>query len=288
LSPCAQAVVVGSVLTAVLLAVAAAPDAMGAEPGRERQQLAPQAEGPRPDATPKATDTEQPPLKWLRYSRERFRTLMRMLAARAARSDTKRAADEAKRAADAKAAEETKRAAEAKAAEEAQRAAEAEAAQEAKRVAEAKATQEAKRVAETRRVAEAEAAQEAKRVAEAKAADEAKRAADAKAAAPAAEPGKRPARADCGNAGVKVAGAGWYVVQHGDSLWSIARFSTSGRTYWRVLAANRRTIANPARIWPCQHSISARACRRPRCKPACAGAAVRRRAIDTALPGFVD
>jgi len=350
-SPCAQAVRLGSVLAAgTLLALAAAPIAAGAaEPDQpsagiraerlaelkeprgapERRQLA-QAQGPKPDAAPgEAKDGDRTsPLRWFRYSSDRFRTLMHMLAARSARYEAKRAveakaaeearqAEEAKRAAEAKAEQEAKRVAEAKAAdeerraeeakrvadakiaedakrmaetraaeearraEEAKRAAEAKAAEDAKRVAEAKAAEEARRAEEAKRVADAKAAEEAKRVADAKAVEEAKRAADARKAveitqaaeagrAPAArqpadakvvaetkkpprERSKRAAPATCKRAGVKVSGAGWYVAQIGDSLWSIARAHYGyGKAYRRIHAANRRTIAYPSLIYPCQ------------------------------------
>jgi hypothetical protein len=266
------------------------------------------AQGPGPDATSgQATDAERvAPLKWLRYSRERFRTLMRMLAARAARAEAKAAEEaqraEAKRAADAKAAEEVaRRAAEARAAEEAQRAAEAKRAADAKaaeevarRAAEARAAEEAQRAAEGRRAADAKAAEEvARRAAEAKAAEEAqraaeaKRAADAKAAPPAAEPARREA---CANAGARVTGVGWYVVERGDSLWSIARAHYGyGRTWPHIHAANRRTIANPRLIYPCQRIYIPRGGRSEAPQQGLRAALepfIVRRAIDTALPGF--
>lgn len=343
----AQPVGFGSLLAA-LIALAAAPGA-AAEPDRWTAGAAvepltglgaaeglggalarlAQAQAPDPAAS---REDGAPPLKWLRYSSERFRTLMRMLAARSARTEAKRAAEEAKlaaeakateeakraaeaaeetkRAADAKAAEEAKRVTKAKAAEEAKRAAEAKAAEEAKRAAEAKAVEVAKRAAEAKaaeakRATEAKAAEEAKRIAEAKAAEEARRAAEAKAAEEAkrvaeqasktaeptadiAKPAPAKRLATCRNAGVKAAGGGWYVVQVGDSLWSIARTHYGyGRAYGRIHAANRRTIANPARIYPCQRIYipSGRLGEAPLQDLRVALAPfVRRRAIDGAVP----
>ena len=288
--PCAQALVAGSMLAA-LFVVPAMPRALGAEPAGHRHELA-QAQGPKSDApAEEKTDAERPPpLRWLRHSSDRFRILMRMLAERSART-------EARRATEAKAAEEqARRATEAKAAEEhARRATEAKAAEEqARRAAEAKAAEE-----HARRATEAKAAEdEARRVAEAKAAEEAKQAAkgpalekpaEAAKPAPAAEPD---GRGPCANAGVRVAGAGWYVVRRGDSLWSIARVHYGhGRNYRRIHTANRRSIANPARIYPCQRIYIPRASAgegplqslRVALDPF-----IRRRAIDAGLPGFVD
>jgi LysM domain len=245
------------------------------------------AQGPKPDAASKERTETLPPLKWLRYSSERFRTLMRLLATRSERSEAKRAAaikaaeearaaeeaedaEEAKRATVAKAAEEAKRAEETKAAEEAKRAKKAKAAEQAKRAKEAKAAEEARRAADAKAAEGARrAAEEARRAADAKAAEGARRAADAKAAegARAAEArraldaeakrlaGAKPAKrvAPCRNAGEKVAGGGWYVVQVGDSLWSISRAHYGyGRAYHRIHAANGRRIASPSRIYPCQ------------------------------------
>jgi nucleoid-associated protein YgaU len=180
--------------------------------------------------------------------------------AKRAAEEAKRAAEEAKRATEAKAAEEAKQA---KAVQEAERAAE-----EAKRAAEAKAAEEAKQaeaVEEAERTVKTKAAEEAKRAAEAKAAEEAKQAKATEEARRAAEATReaeakrladaKPAKrlAPCRNAGVKVAGGGWYVVQVGDSLWSISRAHYGyGRAYRRIHAANWRRIASPSRIYPCQ------------------------------------
>jgi nucleoid-associated protein YgaU len=271
------AVRLGSVLAA-FIALAAVPGA-AAEPGRWNMgatkrfaqgasrgpgssfvRLA-QAQGRKPDAASEEQTDNAPPLTWLRHSSERFRALMRMLATRSSRSGAQRAAaikaaeEEAKRAAEAKAAEEAKQAKAAeeakRAAEEAKRATEAKAAEEAKQ---AKAAEQAKRAAEeSKRAVEAKAAEEAK---QAKATEEARRAAEATREAEAkrladAKPAKR--LAPCRNAGVKVAGGGWYVVQVGDSLWSISRAHYGyGRAYRRIHAANWRRIASPSRIYPCQ------------------------------------
>ena len=326
-------------MLAALLALAATPVATAAE----GQRLA-QAQDRQPDATPgKATDAERvSPLRWLNYSSKRFRTLMRMLAARAARAEAKRAADAKAAAEEPKRVAETKAADDARRADETRRAAEAKAAaEEAKRVAEAKAADDARRADEARQAADAKAAaEEAKRVAEAKAADDARRAdearqaaeakaaaeearraaqaeaakraadarkapeiaqadkrpatdkpADAGKAAPAPEPRRR-APAACRNAGLKVAGAGWYVVQPGDSLWGIARVHYGyGRSYRRIHAANRHAIADPRRIYPCQRIYIPRA--RLGEAPLQAlrvalGPFIRRRAMDAALPGLVD
>jgi nucleoid-associated protein YgaU len=313
--PCAQALVAGSLLAA-LSVVPAMPGAAAAEPAGNRQELA-QAQGPKTDATAEETDAERPPpLRWLRHSSDRFRILMRMLAERSARTQAQRAADakaaeeQAQRAAEVKAAEEqARRTAEAKAAEEqARRAAEAKAAEEqARRAAEAKAAEEqARHTAEAkaaeeqaRRTAEAKTAEEeARRVAQAKAAEEAKQAAEGPTLEKPAE-AARPApavetdgREPCANAGVKVAGAGWYVIRRGDSLWSIARVHYGhGRTYRRIHTANRRRIANPARIYPCQRIYIPRASAGDAPLQALRVALepfIRRRAIDTGLPGFVD
>jgi nucleoid-associated protein YgaU len=214
------------------------------------------AQGPKPDAASKERTETLPPLKWLRYSSERFRTLMRLLATRSERSEAKRAAaikaaEEARAAEEAEDAEEAKRATVAKAAEEAKRAEETKAAEEAKRAKKAKAAEQAKRAKE------AKAAEGARRAADAKAAEgaraaEARRALDAEAKRLAgAKPAKRVA--PCRNAGEKVAGGGWYVVQVGDSLWSISRAHYGyGRAYHRIHAANGRRIASPSRIYPCQ------------------------------------
>jgi nucleoid-associated protein YgaU len=307
--PCAQTLVLGGLLAALLALVAI---------GAEGQRLA-QAQGRQPDATSgKASDAARiPPLKWLNYSSERFHALMRMLAARAAPSEDKptvdakpvedaRRAAEAKAADDARRAEEAGRAAEAKAAEEAKRAAEAGAAgdarraREAKRAAEAKAAEEAragevaKVAAEARRAAQDEAAEAAKRAADAHKAlaiTQADKAADAGKAGPAAEPGRR-APAACPNAGRKVAGAGWYVVRSGDSLWRIARVHYGyGRRWRRIHAANRRTIANPRRIYPCQRIYIPRSRLGESALQGLRAALqpfIRRRAIDGGLPGLVD
>jgi nucleoid-associated protein YgaU len=260
--------------------VAAAPDALGAEPVQEKREAA-QAGGPKPDTI----SSDRSPLSWLRYARERFRTLMQMLAERAAGPEAMRAA-EAKRAAQAKAADDAKRAVE-----ETRRAAEVKAAEDARRAAEVKAAEDA------RRAAEAKAAEDARRAAEAKAAEDARqRAADAgkaaEKAAPAVEPGRRAARAPCENAGVKVAGAGWYVVRRGDSLWRIARVHFgAGKAYRRIYAANRGTVENPRRIYPCQRIYIPAARRSDRPLPGLRVALepfIRRRAIDTGLPGFIE
>jgi len=308
----------------------------GARGAPERQVLA-QVQGPKPDTGEDGEGTRTSPLRWLRYSSERFRTLMRMLAARSARYEAKareeakraaeaKAEEDAKRAADARAvqearlAEEAKRAAEAKAEEDAKRAADARAAheaqlaEEAKRAAEAKAEEDAKRAADARAVHEARLAEEAKRAAEAKAAEDAKRVADAKAAqearlaeeakraadakmaaepktaAPTSDRHRRTTTATCKNAGVKLRGAGWYVAQVGDSLWSIARAHYGyGKAYRRIHAANRRHIPNANRIYPCQRIYI------PRSMSGVAPAQdqrvalapfVRRRPIRTGLPGL--
>ena len=78
----------------------------------------------------------------------------------------------------------------------------------------------------------------------------------------------------------------------GDSLWSIARVHYGyGRSYRRIHAANRRAIADPRRIYPCQRIYIPRArlgeaplqALRVALEPF-----IRRRAIDAALPGLVD
>jgi nucleoid-associated protein YgaU len=52
---------------------------------------------------------------------------------------------------------------------------------------------------------------------------------------------------------VQVSGAGWYVAQTGDTLWSIARAHYGqGIAYRRIWAANRRGLASPHLIYPCQ------------------------------------
>jgi nucleoid-associated protein YgaU len=64
---------------------------------------------------------------------------------------------------------------------------------------------------------------------------------------------RQPGYAPCGKAGVEVEGAGWYVVQSGDTLSSIAHAHYgSGRAYWRILGANWRTIPDPGLIYACQ------------------------------------
>jgi hypothetical protein len=57
----------------------------------------------------------------------------------------------------------------------------------------------------------------------------------------------------CPRAGAAVEGAGWYVVQGGDTLWHIAlAHYGNGRAWRRILDANRRTIPDPDRINACQ------------------------------------
>ena len=63
----------------------------------------------------------------------------------------------------------------------------------------------------------------------------------------------QPRPAQCRNAGVEVDGRGWYVVQSGDTLSSIAQAHYgNGRAYWRILGANWRTIPDPGAIYACQ------------------------------------
>jgi nucleoid-associated protein YgaU len=57
----------------------------------------------------------------------------------------------------------------------------------------------------------------------------------------------------CEAAGSDVTLPGWYVVKQGDTLWGIAeRHYKAGWRYKRIFAANRKTIRNPHRIFPCQ------------------------------------
>jgi nucleoid-associated protein YgaU len=59
--------------------------------------------------------------------------------------------------------------------------------------------------------------------------------------------------ARCRKAGVEVEGAGWYVVQAGDTLWSIAeRHYGDGEAYRRILRANWQRIADADNLQPCQ------------------------------------
>ncbi len=64
---------------------------------------------------------------------------------------------------------------------------------------------------------------------------------------------RRATVAACKGAGRRVAGAGWYTAQAGDSLWRIAEAHLgSGMAYRRIHVANRSTIADPDQIRPCQ------------------------------------
>jgi hypothetical protein len=57
----------------------------------------------------------------------------------------------------------------------------------------------------------------------------------------------------CRGAGVVVEGAGWYVVQGGDTLWRIALAHYGNSRAWRrILDANRPIIPDPGRIYACQ------------------------------------
>jgi len=64
-------------------------------------------------------------------------------------------------------------------------------------------------------------------------------------------------------AGHRLHAAGVYVVRSGDTLWAIARrHYGSGRRYPLIVAANRRRIADPDLIWPCQRLHLPRRARR--------------------------
>jgi hypothetical protein len=57
----------------------------------------------------------------------------------------------------------------------------------------------------------------------------------------------------CRRAGVVVEGAGWYVVQNGDTLWRIALAHYGNSRAWRrIRDANRPTVPDPDRINACQ------------------------------------
>lgn len=131
--------------------------------------------------------------------------------------------------------------------------------EDAKRAVAAKAAETAeaaRRAAETKGAEKARRAEEAERVTQAAAA---KRAAKVRKANKPVRKGRR-RRAPCRNAGVRVRGGGWYVVQVGDTLWGIARTHYGhGIAYHRIHAANRRRIANPHLIYPCQRIYIPRA-----------------------------
>ncbi|HML29091.1 MAG TPA: LysM peptidoglycan-binding domain-containing protein, partial [Hyphomicrobium sp.] len=64
---------------------------------------------------------------------------------------------------------------------------------------------------------------------------------------------RRAAQGQCRDAGRKVFVPGRYVVARGDTLWRIAlRHYRNGYFYIRIYRANRGTIHDPARIYPCQ------------------------------------
>jgi nucleoid-associated protein YgaU len=64
---------------------------------------------------------------------------------------------------------------------------------------------------------------------------------------------REPGSTRCRHAGGEVQGAGWYVVQAGDTLWSIAAMHYGdGEAYRRILRANWKRIADPDHLQPCQ------------------------------------
>ncbi len=69
--------------------------------------------------------------------------------------------------------------------------------------------------------------------------------------------------ASCHAAGRKVHPPARYVVRRGDSLWRISkRHYRSGVYYARISKANRRTIRDPDRIYPCQRVMVPKKSRR--------------------------
>jgi nucleoid-associated protein YgaU len=155
-------------------------------------------------------------------------------------AETKKAEDTAK-------AEEAKKAAEIRNAELATKVEQARKAAEGKKAERVAKAEEARKAGEARRAERVERTKEAKRVAQARRAGSRIRKVSSR------ERSRRQRSRSCESAGEQIEAPGWYVVQAGDTLWSIAhRHYGAGSRYRRIYAANRRHLSGPNRIWPCQ------------------------------------
>jgi len=224
------------------------------EPERTAQVEPPKASPPQPGASPEAA--KQADAKKAEEERVLAQTRRAEAAKREAevkKTEEALKAEQARKMAETKKAEDTAKAEEAKKAAEIRNAELATKVEQARKAAEGKKAERVAKAEEARKAGEARRAERVERTKEAKSVAQARRAGSRIRKVSSRERSRRQRSRSCESAGEQIEAPGWYVVQAGDTLWSIAhRHYGAGSRYRRIYAANRRHLSGPNRIWPCQ------------------------------------